>query len=358
MSTAELTRCPNCKQQISLPGRYCSNCGKSLTPALSWRSKTVMLCAALAVWALADQMASNLAGPRPQGTHDEKSLPAEEVYNDPVLQRLRDNAKSNPDDSEAWRALSFALQEKISASERPVPALLFEAIEALAQQLRLNPQDKQATRLMADLSFEQQAFSKAVEYYAKYMQLAPEDLDTRAKYASSLAFVGQFDDAVNELQAVLKENPQHFHALAYLAITHAQMGEKEKALDYGKQALAVAPSREAHQRFQDFLNSLQAQPDAPAKPKEPTTPQHEIETYVRTNSIAGPKFSHAELAAGNILKLYFENFPMQAMPPFAKEKFFGPIKNILQGQNDSAQKLAAVHFVDKSTAQVMEELKP
>ena len=87
--------------------------------------------------------------------------------------------------------------------------------------------------------------------------------------------------------------------------------------------------------------------------------EQQIVDLVSNNPIAGSKFVRSDLADGGILKLYFNEFPMQAMPPFAKDKFLGPIKNLLQqAQADKNAKLSAVQFVDQSSMQVMEELKP
>lgn len=359
MNTALLTKCTSCKSTLPQGARFCAQCGKKLTATLNWQSKALICCLAVILWFVADTMAGNLAGPKPTQDLTQHAQEVVEDYDDPVLQRLRDNTKTAPNSIEAWQALSFALQEKISASEKPAPALIFEAIDALGQQLRLNPQDKQAMRLMADLSFEQQAFTKAVEYYSKYMQLAPEDLDTRAKYASSLAFVGRFEEALSELKQVLSKQPQHFHALAYMAITYAQMGDQDQALSYGRQALGSAPSPEAKQRFQAFLDTLQAQPSAAAGRRGNLPTEQQIVDLVSKNPVAGSKFVRSELASNGTLKLYFNEFPMQAMPPFAKDKFLGPIKNILQqARADKNAKLTAVQFVDQANMQVMEELKP
>ncbi len=355
MSDKTSERCPCCQSELVEQARFCARCGRNLH-GLAWQKKTVILLVALLVWFGTDLMARSLAGPKPPDDASLESARAEIDYNDPVLQRLRDNAKSAPQSAEAWRALSDALRERIASNEKAPPAIIFEAIDAVAQQIKINPQDSEALRVMADLSFEQQAFGKAVEFYAKYMELNPQDLHTRAKYASSLSFVGRFEEAVSQLKEVLKVEPDHFHALAYLSITYAQMGQKDNALSYGKQALALAPSAEAQQRFQKFLNTIDDS-KAAALPSSSSSPEQRIIDSVKNNPVAGPKFLRSELDQNGALKLYFKDFPMQGMPPFAKEKFLGPLKTLLLEQINSPQAAKQILFVDAANGTVMETLE-
>ena len=79
--------------------------------------------------------------------------------------------------------------------------------------------------------------------------IVPEDIDMRARYASSLSFTGKFDDSLKELGRVLSVKPDHFQALAYSAVTYAEMGDKAKSKAVGTQALAAAPNAEAKERL-------------------------------------------------------------------------------------------------------------
>jgi tetratricopeptide (TPR) repeat protein/ribosomal protein L40E len=135
-------------------------------------------------------------------------------------------------------------------------AKILEQVDYLAGILRQNPNDITALIALADLSFNNKAFTKAAEYYSRYLQLVPADNSVRSRYGSSLTFLGAFDEAIFELNQILSEEPGHFQALAYLSIAYAQSGNRELALKAGQAALENAPDGEARERFVGFLESL------------------------------------------------------------------------------------------------------
>ena len=174
----------------------------------------------------------------------------------PELSALKEAAKANPGDLEKWRAFSSALYNKLQSDEDAPPNLLLELIQALQNVLSLDPKDAQSLLLMADTSFSQRIFNKAAEFYRRYLEVKPDDNHVRAVYASSLTFLGKTDEAIFELQNILKEDPSNFQATAYLAITYAELGDIEKARETGKKSIELGPSEEAKQRMNSFLDSL------------------------------------------------------------------------------------------------------
>ena len=82
---------------------------------------------------------------------------------------------------------------------------VLEAIDALRAILRIDAKDRYALVNLADISFQQQIFNKSVEYYEKYLALAPEDSNARARYGSSLSFLGKHDQAVASIVAAPRD---------------------------------------------------------------------------------------------------------------------------------------------------------
>jgi tetratricopeptide (TPR) repeat protein len=275
----------------------------------------------------------------------------------PAITQLRETAEARATEPHAWKALAEALLVALRASEKPSSALVFETIDALRKILDLQPEDPFALLNMADISLNQQVFEKAVEYYARYLAVQPSDALSRARYASALAFTGESEQAILELEGILKDQPENFHALAYLAVTHAQAGSIDKAREVGTRALQVAPSDEARERFNGFLASLGSSASAPPEVRGSGGPQvqnlrggagsdssvNAVAEHVRNNEVAGQKFSHAELR-GDTLVLVFRQFPMDKMPPFIRDKFSQGIVDAARSAGVSASR---VSFVDE-----------
>jgi tetratricopeptide (TPR) repeat protein len=238
--------------------------------------------------------------------------------------------------------------------------------------LKLKPDDANALIAMADISFNQQVFNKAADYYARYLGVQPNDNDARARYASALSFSGKFDDAIKELKGVLKKDPKNFHASAYLAITYAQMGKQPEAITAGEQALTLAPNEEARARFTNFLDEVK-RPTKPAAQGEPAPDAANVRgnttaalsqgaaaasasggaaealaNVVRANSVAGPKFVEAKDQGQGVIALYFREFPMEGMPPFVKDKFVNGIKLKAMDLN-----VSTLLFIDKDSGAEM-----
>jgi cytochrome c-type biogenesis protein CcmH/NrfG len=289
---------------------------------------------------------------------------------DPQIVALRKELEANPEDLTKLRIFAGVLGDKIRKERPASQTVAFEAIDVLGRILHLVPNDPEALVLMADVSFEQQAFTKALEFYERYLKLEPDDLGARSRYASTLTFMSRFDDAINELNRVLAKEPKNFPALAYVAITYHQKGDVKKARQFGEKALQLAPSEEARARFAGFIKMLNeaeagggnkspvAAVSASNKSFEEVAPiQKGVEgvvAAVRANPVAGPKFVTHEVSPKGVLKLTFKDFPMQMMPPFAKEKFFANVRKSVEAA--SAEELAKIEFVDLATGSTMESL--
>jgi tetratricopeptide (TPR) repeat protein len=309
-----------------------------------------VLTLGVGLWFGATQLSSQPT-PKPTNLY---APPKTQAVEDPELNPLRKAAEANPDSLPALRSFADALVNKIRSSEKPQTELLFEAMEVLSKILSINPQEPQALLALADISFNQQVFDKSVGYYERYLKLAPGDHAVRARMASGLTFLGKADEALKELKSILSEDPKNFHALAYTSITYAQMGNKKEATTWGEKAVAAAPTEEAKARFGEFLSSvkggLQNQTSAPTQAA--SSPYAAFETYIRTNPIAGPKYVRME-ATSSVISLYFKEFPMSAMPDFAKQKFMGGIKAKLA---ELSLKINQVRFLDAEAGTTLDVL--
>lgn len=381
-SASSIKFCPSCGTELGSNARFCGQCGVNImqfrrtAPVTTGTKVAVAVTGALffaAVWMAQDNLVGKVPVEQFKGEKKAAQTAAtEDAPLDADLQALKQAAEKNPRDKKGWFDYAQALGERLSMKDAP-RNLIFEAIGALRQVLDIDPQDKDALLTMAEISFQQQAFAKSAEFYEKYLALAPEDIDMRARYASSLSFVGKFDQALTELNRVLTVKPDHFHGLAYSAVTYAEMGNKEKAREVGTKALSLAPSEEAKKRFENFLASLdRKQPKEPEHTHDHEGHDHEhaapaaaaasgelngaaaaVTEYIRSNPVAGKKFVGATMDSPETLRISLDNFPMSQMPPFVKDKFTSAIR---ERAFASGSPLATVILYDSTAQQELERL--
>lgn len=364
--------CVNCGEKMEAGHNFCSSCGAraggTARKSLKGSQIATLAVVGLTLWGVAWSIQSSLGGKAPTKTFEQSQSGAGESNPhggvnsapDPEIEKLRAAAEAAPKDKEAWRALGGALTAKISQAEKPPSELIFDALAVLRHILDIDPKDDDALLGMADISFNQQAFSKAADFYKRFLEINPNEADIRARYASSLTFMGKFDDSIAELKKALEIDPKNFHASAYLAVTYAEKGDMKTAMEVGEEVLKKAPNEEARARFADFLDSIKNKPQGkPAAQVAEKGPQPEnvrgtlspVEEYIRNHPIAGSKFARAESPSADKLVLYFNNFPMEQMPPFVKDKFLTSIKDKMAGD------LKTVLFVDEASKNEMAKIE-
>lgn len=370
-----ITVCRRCGASVTGEMRFCPSCGRGLARASTAFYVAVgctavgMLGVAIGLRYLAQPGRPDVAAANHVAAHVSQDV------NDPQLDAMRKEVEASPNDLSKLRIYAGMLGDKLRSNPDAPQGLVFEAVDALSRILTAEPNDPGALVMMADISFDQRAFTKAADFYQRYLKLEPEDLGARARYASTLTFLGNYSESVSELDAVLKEDPKNFPAMAYLAITYAQSGDLAKAKELGGKALTIAPSEDARARFSAFVESLDqdqragqpassspqrgntGQPQSNVPAAQPTGAKTGVEGFVavvRANPVAGPKFVSYETGDNNTLRLLFRSFPMQAMPPFAKEKFFGNLKKA--AVDAKLDGVAAIVFVDADSGAQMESL--
>ncbi len=354
----------------------------------SFKSLSFCLVAALACAAGGVFLTEKLAGKKPSQTLEEFAPDAAAALNkknaaqasapaaaktEKILTPFWEAARQDPDKLENWTKLAGVLQHLITSqaeansghSQASNTAELEQLKLALLEILRRKPQDQEYLGQLADVYFQERSFAEALSAYQQVVKLAPGDLFARGKLASAYTFLGKLDEAIAELNAIIKKDPSNFQGHAYLAIAYSQKGEIEKARTYGEQALKLAPSEEAFRRFAGFLEKITpaqasagqgaATQEVPAA-KATTENTHptadsdaEALSYLKTNSITAPKF-HSLERKGSTVTLFFQDFPMQHMPPFAKEKFLGTLKGIYIKD----RQIAELKFVDRNSGKLLE----
>lgn len=295
--------CIKCKITLPDDAAFCFKCGKPQKAT----SKLPLLILVVVV-ILGFLLKDNFLG--------EKPSQFESLRSDPKIDSLRQKASLNPSDINAWRDLAYAAQENIDKDQTYV----FDLLEALRGILNINPQDKDALLGMAEISYSQQAFDKAAQFYKTFLEIEPENNQVKANYASSLTFLGKMDEAKSILKEILEKDPKNFQAGAYLAIAFARNKEIDEAKRVGEETLKYAPDDEAIKRFGKFLASLDNNGKAAPPASVVDTPRGELLQFFYNHPIVGPKIkSHSFKDSELIIEV--ENFPMSAMPQNARATF-------------------------------------
>ena len=353
-------QCGHCNATIQSEHRFCPSCGRSARPQPR-PSIVAVVGITVVLFGLGYSGQSLLAGKAPTLSHSEHAM---QSYSDPTIERLRAAVKTEPTNIGHLHGLAEALGQKLAEAENPPSQLIFEMIQTLGQVLKVDPMDRQALISMANVSFNQRAFDKAAEFYQRYLALVPDDSEARANHASSLAFLGQHDRALSELESILAKEPTNFQATAFKAVTYASMGDAAQARAIGEKALLLAPTAEARERLADFLARLEAPAagtasaaKAPATTAPKTTSAASIELLaarLKAHPIAGPKFVRVN-EVGDSLQLLFQDFPMGSMPPFMRDKFLETVRGYA---TEAGLARLTLRFIDEKTGTVMAEGKP
>lgn len=366
-----ITACGNCGGAINDQMRFCSKCGRRLLARRGGYLKySVSLGVVLFGIAYGLQMIGRDGRQAPaahpeggRGAQKSSESVAAGTAQSAELAAMRRQVEAAPEDLNKLKAFAGALGDALRQNPNASSELVFEAIDVFSRILQREPNDPAALVMMADVSFDQKAFTKALDFYERYLAVDPKDLGARARYASTLTFLGRYDNSIAELGKVLESDPQNFPAMAYLAITYAQKGEHSKAKAVGSDALKLAPSEDARARFASFVSSLDvAEKDSPQVAKEENATENTAVATgingfiqsIKANPIAGPKLSSYAYAPTGTITLKFSNFPMSQMPPFAKEKFISGLKQSLA--NSGLKDVKELAFIDAETGEVMDRV--
>jgi len=326
---------------------------------------SLILISAAIIYFVPSFLEKNLAGNRPTvGYNDYLRNQTRDAEFDEDLKKLHDQAEANPKDLVVWKKLSNQIAKKVfSSKKQPAQGLVLELVDSMQHVLDLDPNDTETLLNMGNISYNFEVFDKAAHFLGQYLQIAKDDFNTRSTYASALSFLGKFEEAEKELLYVIAKEPKFFLARANLAITYALSGDKDAANKATKEAIPYAADKITIEKFEGFINQLLSPKETTVnesnqqiQPSQPESDLAALESSIRSNPVAGPKFVFAKSEADTIINLHFANFPMKAMPPFAKEKFLKGIIDVIKTEKLN-EHYKLLRFLDHATGDVMEEVK-
>ncbi len=87
------------------------------------------------------------------------------------------------------------------------------ALKELKEILRNDPNNLPALVTIGNYYFDRKQYSKAITYYQKALDIQPQNNNVRTDMAIALVNLGRVDDALNQLEIAIKNDPKH--ALAH-----------------------------------------------------------------------------------------------------------------------------------------------
>ena len=127
------------------------------------------------------------------------------------------------------------------------------------QRLDKNPKDLEALIFLGNANYDITRFDKAGEYYARALEMDPANIRVRTDLATSYYSMGQVDKAIDEIRAVLTQEPFHETALFNLGmILLNNKKDKKGAIQAWETLLKEHPNSTRAREVRQKLEELKA----------------------------------------------------------------------------------------------------
>jgi tetratricopeptide (TPR) repeat protein len=381
--------CPQCGVKTVPQANFCAACGEALpgtgkgaakrAPLSSAPSRNVLMPGLIvlsfylvvgtslwvfvlqsqpfpsAVTPIGEAQASKGGSALPQ-THPQVSLPEEAKK---LLTELVDKANAAPQDLKTWKTLA----EAQSRAARLDSSYRSAALSSYRHVLELSPNDLDGLRGVGNIYYDFEEYAKALEYYQKYLALSPDDPSVRTDLGTMYLYSNDVDRAIAEYQAVLAKRPDFFQAHFNLGIAYQEKGEKGEARESLTRAKSLTTDQNVQARIDQVLSEFAKGPPPSTTVASPASPdrspfQQAVEKIFRTHEIMGPRISHIEWPTPAEAQVFFQNFPMTAMPPEIRGRFLDKLRTQVTEARTAnrVDGAAKIDLIDAATNRVMDTI--
>jgi cytochrome c-type biogenesis protein CcmH/NrfG len=108
------------------------------------------------------------------------------------------------------------------------PEILAQAAAPLLAKLQSNPKDFETLRQLGNVYYDGQAYTQAIEYYGKALEIDPKNPDVITDYGTAYWYTGNADKAIEEFNKSLALRPNNANTMFNLGIVKWQ-GKKDPA---------------------------------------------------------------------------------------------------------------------------------
>lgn len=381
--------CTHCGAGLLREARFCVECGEPLTGAAPRVASPVALQRYAPLFVVASVLIAgatavivgsqgakepprvpprNAPAPRaeepmPPG-HPPIALP--DTARD-ILRKKAEEVAAHPDDVAARKQLGL-MQYRAGLIDA---AYLSEAGKTYEAILARDPSDVDALRALGDMAADGDQQQKALGYYDRFLKLKPDDPYVLTLVGNIQLAARNAAVAVKSYEAALAVDPMLFQAQVGLGFGYAATGDPGKALEALQKARGLATDDATRKQVDDILARVGAPrpaaagaaPAAPASAADAAAApgadggfRPGVEAVFRSHPIVGPKLDRIDWADDRTVKVVLREFPMDQMPPFARDKFTERIKT---GVRDNKARYnvtgsVTVQLVDSASGRVMD----
>ncbi len=319
--------------------------------------------------------------------HPKIELPAEARS---FIDKVEKEAESKPKDIVAWNKLGDVTLRAAMLD----PSYYPKSEQAYGHSLNLNPDDPDALRGIGNLNFDHKNYDQATAAYEHYLRIRPNDPEVRTDLGTMYLYTNNPDQAVVQYKRAIKLKPGFFEAYFNMGIAYGDQSDVADARQTFQQALKFAPDDDARSKVNAVMSKL---PGAAAPPpgavanapgaaaagnrlasvaKEKSSAaapgeksasskdeaeddfHDEIEQVVRGIPFAGPKVQAVKWPEKLEAMVLMNDFPVEAMPPFAKQKFLSDLKDGIRDAKSryNITDAVVVDIADSQTGEVMEKV--
>ncbi len=132
-----------------------------------------------------------------------------------------------------------------------------KALVYLEQCRALGDTSDRTAKQLANIYLAKEAFDQALPLYQAVLQKSPNDVEVHSALAFIYARQNRLQEALQENSQVLKQKTNDYDSLKNMAVLYQQMGQWPDALNYAKQAQAVAPENDKPS-WQQFILQIES----------------------------------------------------------------------------------------------------
>lgn len=382
--------CPECGAQSVAGAKFCVECGqrleaaptraKALTRRVTPAALTVFAAISVIGLAIAIVVVSTNKTPQRTATNESESLAGDDKGLPPghpkvvlppeavkLIAEVESNANAKPTDLAAWNELGEVCLRAATFD----PTYLAKATAAYAHVLKADPDNLDALRGVGNVNFDRHHFDQAIAAYEHYLTLKSDDPEVRTDLGTMYLYTGNADQAEVQYKRAIATKPNFFEGYFNLGIAYGQQNKDQEARAAFDSALHLAPDNQSRDRVRAMLAKLEGVSTRGTQSAEVSetasassngggdTFQSALEQLIRSVPLAGPKVKSIKWPSGDRVIVLMDDFPMEQMPPFAKQKFIGD----LESRIDSAKSAHGVsgqvelEIADGASGRVMETVR-
>ncbi|HYB91049.1 MAG TPA: tetratricopeptide repeat protein [Candidatus Binataceae bacterium] len=316
----------------------------------------------------AGRMGGGAPGQLPPG-HPKIELPTEART---FIDKAKKEAESKPNDTAAWNKLGTVALRAAMFDE----SYYGMAADAYGHVLKIDPDNLDALRGIGDIDYDRNKYDEAIAAYEHFLKKKPDDPEVRTDLGTMYLYTGNADQAIVQYKKAIKTKPDFYQGYFNMAVAYVQSNKPSDALAALEKALPLAPDDNTRNQVKELtarINSGSLTPppgggapssapsaaaQAPVAESAPGTFHGEIEQMVRGLPNMGPKVGSVQWPKDLQAKVMMDNFPIDQMPPFAKQKFVTDIKAGIESAKKDHKVAGTVEMdiVDSASGRVMQTI--